>query len=47
MLETIAAEPGLSLCGCDVVRSFVQERKFVAKFMAVVSSDSILISVVW
>lgn len=33
--------------GCNVVRSFVQERKFVAKFTAVVSSDSILIAAVW
>lgn len=37
-----------SLSGCcNVARSFVQERKFVAKFTAAVSSDSILIAAVW
>ena len=33
--------------GCNVLRSFVQERKFVAKFTAVVSSISVLIAAVW
>lgn len=33
--------------GCNVVRSFVQESKFVAKFTTVVSSDAILIAAVW
>ncbi len=32
---------------CDVVRSFVQEGKFVARFTTVVSSDSSLIAAVW
>lgn len=33
--------------GSNVVMGFVQERKFAAKFTAVVSSNSFLIAAVW
>lgn len=44
----LARTDSVFLCGgCTVVRRFVQEGKFVAKFTAVVSSNSIVIDAVW
>jgi len=40
----VGTDSGFQPGGCNVVRSFVQERKFVARFTAVVSSNYLLIA---
>lgn len=45
--RSAGAESGFQSGGCNVLRSFVQKGQFVGKFTAAVSSNSILIAVVW